>query len=48
MGMDLSDIDTYAERVKAVTKADADAMIAKYFSLDNAVVVACGSLVKAK
>jgi zinc protease len=45
MDMDISEIDTYAQRMKAVTQAEADAVIAKHLSLDNAVVVTCGTLV---
>lgn len=43
LGMDLSELDNYPQRVKAVTKAEVNEAIRKYLRLDEATTVVCGT-----
>jgi zinc protease len=44
MGLGVEDMDTYPEQLKAVTKEEVNAAIRKYFRLEDAVTVVCGTL----
>jgi zinc protease len=43
LGMDLSELDNYPQRVKAVTKAEVNDAIRQYLRLDEATTVVCGT-----
>ncbi len=43
LGIDLSELDNYPQRVKAVTKAEVNDAIRKYLRLDEATTVVCGT-----
>ena len=43
LGIDLSELDNYSQRVKAVTKEEVNEAIRKYLRLDEATTVVCGT-----
>ena len=43
LGMDIDELDTYPQRIKAVTKEQVNEAVRKYLRLDSATTVVCGT-----
>ncbi len=43
LGMDVEEMDNYPSKIKAVTKAEVNEALRRYFRLDQAVTVVCGT-----